>query len=124
VVISVRMGWILSLCDENLLIQAEINYHRSKSIQEFLGLDIDRTVISYNSIDKKLTSFDSSGGTNGKLQPFLDLRPTLDREITVNVLDKPYSVSLNDLKTRGYWKVQLSWTEGERITREKKINTY
>jgi hypothetical protein len=118
VVISVRMDGI-ELVTENYY-QAEINY-QDRIDQESSALRLDRTVITYHSIDKNLI-LDLPGGTNGKLQLFRPSDATLDREITVNVLDSNRtSVSLNDLKP-GYWKVQLSWTEGgKNYYEEKKI---
>jgi hypothetical protein len=118
VVISVRMDGI-ELVTENYY-QAEINY-QDRIDQESSALRLDRTVITYHSIDKNLV-LDLPNGTIGKLQLFRPSDATLDREIAVNVLDTNHtSVSLNDLK-QGYWKVQLSWTEaGKNYYEEKKI---
>ena len=118
VVISVRMDGI-ELVTENYY-QAEINY-QDRIDQESLALRLDRTVITYHSMDKNLL-LDLPSGTNGKLQLFRPSDATLDREITVMALDSNLtSVSLKDLKS-GYWKVQLSWIEaGKNYYEEKKI---
>lgn len=118
VVISVRMDGIELVTDNYY--QAEINY-QDRIDQQSLALRLDRTVITYHSIDKNLV-LDLPSGTNGKLQLFRPSDSTLDREIAVSVLDSNRtSVSLNDLKP-GYWKVQLSWTEaGKNYYEEKKI---
>jgi hypothetical protein len=118
VVISIRMDGI-ELVTENYY-QAEINY-QDRIDQESLALRLDRTVITYHSIDKNLL-LDLPSGTNGKLQLFRPSDSTLDREIAVTALDSNLtSVSLKDLKS-GYWKVQLSWIEaGKNYNEEKKI---
>ena len=118
VVISVRMDGI-ELVTENYY-QAEINY-QDRIDQESSALRLDRTVITYHSIDKNLV-LDLPSGTNGKLQLFRPSDATLDREIAVTALDSNLtSVSLKDLKS-GYWKVQLSWIEaGKNYYEEKKI---
>ena len=118
VVISVRMDGI-ELVTENYY-QAEINY-QDRIDQESSALRLDRTVITYHSIDKNLV-LDLPSGTNGKLQLFRPSDATLDREIAVTALDSNHtSVSLKDLKS-GYWKVQLSWIEaGKNYYEEKKI---
>lgn len=116
VVISVRMDGI-ELVTENYY-QAEINY-QDRIDQESSALRLDRTVITYHSIDKNLV-LDLPSGSNGKLQLFRPSDATLDQERVVNVLDSnSTTVSLVDLKT-GYWKIQLTWTEGDKIYYEEK----
>ena len=116
VVISVRMDGI-ELVTENYY-QAEINY-QDRIDQESSALRLDRTVITYHSIDKNLV-LDLPNGSNGKLQLFRPSDATLDQELLVNVLDaNSTTVSLVDLKA-GYWKIQLSWTEGGKMYYEEK----
>ncbi|MDG1276788.1 MAG: FixH family protein [Algoriphagus sp.] len=118
VVISVRMDGI-ELVTENYY-EAEINY-QDRIDEESSALRLDRTVITYNSLDKNLL-LDLPNGTNGKIQLFRPSDSNLDREFLVNVIDSNRtSVSLLELQP-GYWKVQLSWTEGgKNFYEEKKI---
>jgi hypothetical protein len=118
VVISVRMDGI-ELVTENYY-EAEINY-QDRIDEESSALRLDRTVITYNSLDKNLL-LDLPSGTNGKIQLFRPSDSNLDREFLVNVIDSNRtSVSLLELQP-GYWKVQLSWTEGgKNYYEEKKI---
>jgi hypothetical protein len=118
VVISVRMDGI-ELVTENYY-EAEINY-QDRIDEESSALRLDRTVITYNSLDKNLL-LDLPSGTNGKIQLFRPSDSNLDREFLVNVIDSNRtSVSLLELEP-GYWKVQLSWTEGgKNYYEEKKI---
>jgi len=118
VVISVRMDGI-ELVTENYY-EAEINY-QDRIDEESSALRLDRTVITYNSLDKNLL-LDLPNGTNGKIQLFRPSDSNLDREFLVNVIDSNRtSVSLLELQP-GYWKVQLSWTEGgKNYYEEKKI---
>ena len=118
VVISVRMDGI-ELVTENYY-EAEINY-QDRIDEESSALRLDRTVITYNSLDKNLL-LDLPNGTNGKIQLFRPSDSNLDREFLVNVIDSNRtSVSLLELQP-GYWKVQLSWAEGgKNYYEEKKI---
>ena len=118
VVISVRQDDI-HLVTENYY-EKEIRYQEQID-REKSASGLTREVIQYDPAFKSII-LDLPVGTKGSLQLFIPSDARLDKsmDIDVTAVGKT-SVSLDMLKP-GYWKIQLSWSEGGvDFYQEKKI---
>lgn len=118
VVISIRMTGIELVTEdyyaEEIKYQDQIDRQTSAN---YLG----REVIQYDAQQKTLL-FDLPKGTKASLELFRPSDETLDQHLDFEVdTDDKMAVPVEKLK-RGYWKVQLRWTEeGKEFYEEKKI---
>jgi nitrogen fixation protein FixH len=119
VVISVKQDDI-HLVAENYYEQ-EIKY-QDQIDREKASADLDREVLVFDA-QHKYVVLDLPVGTQGNLQLFRPSDARLDQQVTLNITEVgKTTVPLATLKS-GYWRVQLTWTEGGvEFYQEKKIS--
>jgi hypothetical protein len=119
VVISVKQDDI-HLVAENYY-EKEIKY-QDQIDREKASVGLDREVLVYDA-QRKSMILDLPVGAKGNLQLFRPSDARLDQEVNLNITDSgKTTIPLDKLKS-GYWRVQLTWTEGGvDFYQEKKIN--
>lgn len=119
VVISVKQDDI-HLVTENYY-EKEIKY-QDQIDRESASAALDREVLVFDA-QNKVILLDLPVGAKGSLQLFRPSDARLDQEVAVDVTQAgKTSVPLDQLKS-GYWRAQLTWTEGGvEFYQEKKIN--
>ncbi|MBN7812358.1 FixH family protein [Algoriphagus sp. H41] len=119
VVISVKQDDI-HLVTENYY-EKEIKY-QDQIDRESATAALDREVLVFDA-QSKVILLDLPVGARGSLQLFRPSDARLDQEVAVDVTEAGGTkVSLDQLKG-GYWRAQLTWTEGGvEFYQEKKIN--
>lgn len=119
VVISVKQDDI-HLVTENYY-EKEIKY-QDQIDRESATAALDREVLVFDA-QSKVILLDLPVGAKGSLQLFRPSDARLDQEVAVDVTEAGGTkVSLDQLKG-GYWRAQLTWTEGGvEFYQEKKIN--
>lgn len=119
VVISVKQDDI-HLVTENYY-EKEIKY-QDQINRESATAALDREVLVFDA-QRKAILLDLPVGAKGNLQLFRPSDARLDQQVSVDVTEVgKTSVPLDQLKS-GYWRAQLTWTEGGvDFYQEKKIN--
>lgn len=119
VVISVKQDDI-HLVAENYY-EKEIKY-QDQIDREKAGEGLDREVLVFDEQRKSMV-LDLPVGAKGNLQLFRPSDAKLDQDLVLNITEPgKTTIPLDKLKS-GYWRIQLTWTEGGvEFYQEKKIS--
>lgn len=118
---------VISVKQDDIHLVTENYYEKEIKYQEHIEREksastLDRDVLMYDGSSRSMV-LDLPVGAKGSLQLFRPSDARLDQELELEITEAGKTlVPLEKLKP-GYWRVQLTWTEGGvEYYQEKKIN--